>query len=57
MMKLAQFCVSWASFFMPCAMREWDAQKGKSEIFYSDRHLLINRQPLHHGKAVILQHE
>ena len=33
MMKLAQFCVSWASFFMPCAMREWDAQKGKSEIF------------------------
>jgi hypothetical protein len=57
MMKLAQFCVSWASFFMPCAMREWDAQKGKSEIFYSDRHLLINRQPLHHGKTVILQHE
>lgn len=26
-------------------------------FFYSDRHLLINRQPLRHGKAVILQHE
>ncbi len=26
-------------------------------IFYSDRHLLINRQPLYHGKTVILQHE
>ena len=24
-------------------------------IFYSDRHLLINRQPLYHGKTVILQ--
>ncbi len=26
-------------------------------FFYSNRHLLINRQPLRHGKAVILQHE
>ena len=26
-------------------------------FFYSDRHLLTNRQPLRHGKAVILQHE
>jgi len=31
--------------------------EGKSEIFYNDRHLLMNRQPLYYGKTVILQHE